>query len=534
MWLRILALISMTCLFAPISAMGELPWRMGPVYTDRAGEVSVVVELPQGFTPEASDFRLMDGGEVLATGRRDSSFKESRRGLALVLCVDVSKTMKGDPLKDTRDALLAFLRIRRADRPDDRVALVSFADEVAVESSFEDKPDQLFEQVRGLRPRGRFTRLYQALYTALDMLQAPRLPERRRIIVISDGKDEGSAESLETVSRKARERGIPIDAVGRGKIDSQYFDALAGLARQTGGQSVPFAPDRVSVQDALDRLYWDLLETTRVVTFSYEMEEPVQRTRTAEIELLRPGGGSEKAPLPVGIPVKKAPKVTAEKNGVQGDGVKVPPPPPEKSWLERLLLKVREHPWTFLLLGALLVGGVIALWAQRPRQKPVEGVGAVEAKRESASVGEASEPAEGPVSAGILVEGEEARTVAAFHPSERRTLVGAYTFPTPRIGEPAAALVGMSGPMQGERFLIQREHFAIGAAQDNDLPVSRDDFVSRHHAAIRYEKGSLVILDSGSRNGTFVNEAAVTDAGCELQTGDLIRVGESVFRVEEA
>jgi hypothetical protein len=156
MWAKFLAVISLLLVFPDQLVLAE-QILVGPVYSDQPGEVSVVVELPPGVTPEASDFRLLVDGKIVATARQIKPFRLSGQGLALVLCVDVSGTMKGDPLAETKQALLSFLG--RA-RPEDHIALVSFADEDKIESSFEETREYLAEAVRNLQTRGKRTGLY--------------------------------------------------------------------------------------------------------------------------------------------------------------------------------------------------------------------------------------------------------------------------------------------------------------------------------------------------------------------------------------
>lgn len=57
-----------------------------------------------------------------------------------------------------------------------------------------------------------------------------------------------------------------------------------------------------------------------------------------------------------------------------------------------------------------------------------------------------------------------------------------------------------------------------------------DTKVSRRHATVGSEHGRLMLRDEGSRNGTFVNGVRV-QGSLELQVGDLIRMGRSLFAV---
>lgn len=69
----------------------------------------------------------------------------------------------------------------------------------------------------------------------------------------------------------------------------------------------------------------------------------------------------------------------------------------------------------------------------------------------------------------------------------------------------------------------------IGRAPDNGLVV-RDGRASRHHARIDGRRGSLVLTDLGSTNGSFVNDRQV--ASIALGEGDRIRIGTTSLIIE--
>jgi len=70
-----------------------------------------------------------------------------------------------------------------------------------------------------------------------------------------------------------------------------------------------------------------------------------------------------------------------------------------------------------------------------------------------------------------------------------------------------------------ERDLTQNE-VAIGKGPQNDI-ILTDASVSSTHAVIRFEDGVYTISDLGSRNGTQVNDARITEPRV-IQHGDLI------------
>ena len=118
-------------------------------------------------------------------------------------------------------------------------------------------------------------------------------------------------------------------------------------------------------------------------------------------------------------------------------------------------------------------------------------------------------------------------------PPRRLTVVGGY-FPPPRPGQPAVVLVGVSGPVKGMQFSVDKMLFRIGSSPNNELNVAADEYVSAHHASLIYNTGSLLLSDQHSRNGTFLNNQRVTDTPVTVRLNDLIRVGSSTLRVTTA
>lgn len=79
------------------------------------------------------------------------------------------------------------------------------------------------------------------------------------------------------------------------------------------------------------------------------------------------------------------------------------------------------------------------------------------------------------------------------------------------------------GPSKGSRFLITESSCSIGRSPESAIFLD-DVTVSRSHAQI--SKGALgfELLDLGSLNGTYVNNASVKSV--QLKTGDEIQVGK--------
>lgn len=91
-------------------------------------------------------------------------------------------------------------------------------------------------------------------------------------------------------------------------------------------------------------------------------------------------------------------------------------------------------------------------------------------------------------------------------------------------------LVCTAGSIQGQVFHVPEGGLTIGRARDNSI-VILDDGISRYHARLLYDGGSLWLQDAGSRNGVFVNGTRVTDHRA-LKVGDVVGLAETTFAVQ--
>ncbi len=86
-----------------------------------------------------------------------------------------------------------------------------------------------------------------------------------------------------------------------------------------------------------------------------------------------------------------------------------------------------------------------------------------------------------------------------------------------------AMVVINKGSNLGSRYLINTQGVTIGRSTTSDIFLD-DVTVSRAHAVIEMSPEGFVLKDSGSLNGTYVNNVSVSSK--DLNSGDQIQIGK--------
>ncbi len=220
----------------------------------------------EGLT--AGDFEVTDNGVAQhprLVGRGDLP-------LDVVLAVDTSSSLEGRPLGHLQDAARTFLS---ALSPEDRLALVTFAERPALRADYGANRQAVAAVIGGMQASGS-TALWDAVWAALG-LAAPGA-RRPLLLVFSDGLDRLSWLGPEDVRRRARRSPAVIYAV-QPATDPRAAPPgdLAALAEESGGR-VFRAADPADVR----RAFLGVLADTRsnyVLSYAPEGVAPAGRHR---------------------------------------------------------------------------------------------------------------------------------------------------------------------------------------------------------------------------------------------------------------
>jgi hypothetical protein len=106
---------------------------------------------------------------------------------------------------------------------------------------------------------------------------------------------------------------------------------------------------------------------------------------------------------------------------------------------------------------------------------------------------------------------------------------GTAVFAVPSPAAPVAVLRELRADGAGRIVPLDGRPITLGRARDNDV-VLTDGRVSRHHARVQGRRGTLILSDLESRNGSRVNGVTVSEV--VLGPGDRIQLGDSMFVID--
>jgi VWFA-related protein len=540
---------------------------------------------------EPGNFDIIEDQSTYFPPEQVSTQVNPRAGMSVALILDLSGTMKGQPLEEAKKASARLLEtlLNEANDPD-RAAFFGIngpvdINNVAVsegerEADFTNDRNKILNLINPLEVTGNAaTPLYDALFRVVKI--AGRQAGPRAIIVITDGQDKVSSLSADDPISEANRNRIPIFPVGfsRGPVNDDY---LTRLAARTGGtytkarEASLFTKGFEDILNALSQQY--------VLTYQSRLQadgqphavmvrvktpkgtEAGERVFTGAVPTAAPTGAlpaaagaveavatafSEAAPAEVvsAVSTVAAPVVAAV---AEPSAAATPASQGLVEAARDWITESSNLPILIAVLaGLLLLVALILFLALRRSQTPAVGGDQIAAETYAPPMpsGAGVEPAtlqnRATAGAGPTTAGGGSYPPTDFAPA------GAEAWPPP----PAPAPAGFPAEGPGQTVLIPRvpaqptvlamlvnrkqpqERYDVTASTDvgrgtTNQIILQNATVSRQHAKIKEEQGQFRIYDLASANGTFVNDSKVTDP-VSLKDGDVVRFGqvEFLFRI---
>jgi tight adherence protein B len=201
-----------------------------------------LVNLDTSRALRPSDVVVRENGTPI-NGVEVTPARSARKGqVGVVLVLDASLSMRGAPIAGAVQAARAFLDARSAN---EQVAIVAFSDRTHVIQSFTSDSAKLRAALAVPPALSEGTHIYDAVGTALTMVHNANI-HVASIVLLSDGADTGSRQSLAYASASAERGRVRIFTIG---LRSGAFDPtpLRQLASGTSGSFTATAnPDQLA------------------------------------------------------------------------------------------------------------------------------------------------------------------------------------------------------------------------------------------------------------------------------------------------
>jgi VWFA-related protein len=233
---------------------------------------------------QRGDFQVYEDGQLQTI----TSFRREDIPVALGIVIDNSGSMRDKRPKVNQ----AAINLVRASNPQDQVFVVNFNDEPFLDQDFTSNVAVLREALERIESRGG-TALYDAVVAAADHLAKGGSLEKKVLLVVTDGEDNASRESLEQAIRRLQDENGPtvytLAILGDDREARRAKRALTALAAQTGG--VAFFPRDINEVDAISQAV--ARDIRNQYTIGYKPSNPQSRGgyRSVRVEAQAPGYG---------------------------------------------------------------------------------------------------------------------------------------------------------------------------------------------------------------------------------------------------
>lgn len=498
-------------------------------------------------------FRLTLDGQPLVISAMQGSADTTAvpTPIQLVLAMDTSRNMRGEPLEKARAAAIQFIDQLR---PGDKVALWKFEDKPEQVQTFTDNRDVLKDRLGRLTAGTGLTALNDTLFTISRAVMERQ--GRRALIVVTQGRNSSTSAKGNLMGGLAAavDAQAPAYMLGFGQVDEE---SLATIARETGGEFL-----REPAADGVGKLFTQLKE---LLQGQYELQAdiPVDKVdgKTHSFGIEAQVGGKNLKGVPkdiIIVQVMPIPAIvrtlTARANlavgtpGAPGSTL----PPGASSTTNPQTSSLRDN--LPLILG--LIGLALLVWYFMRGSRTQQSTGGsgyggptvVDSPPGGSMSGGAGGFGAGGFGPGGFGDIGPSPKLQTGGPSSGGWSPGGPVDPAGGLAggtvimRPIATgiLVGIEGPLAGQQheFVAKSQGPAptweIGREGPQDV-VLNDATVSRRHAKLKWEwegqgakrRGHFVIYDLAASNPVEVNGKVVVTQ--KLNDGDKVKLGGTTF-----
>lgn len=230
-----------------------------------------------------NDFTVYEDGQPQTITR----FSQEDVPVSIGILIDNSGSMR-----DKRQAVnTAALDLVKASNHEDEVFIVNFSDEAIIDTDLTSDIAKMQEGLQQIDSRGG-TALYDAVVASADYLAKKGNKEKKVLLVVTDGEDNASTDTLEQAVRRVQnEAGPMVYTIGilGGDHEKRAKRALESLALNTGG--VAFFPKDLGEVDQIARAVARDIRTQYSIYYRPSRPQEQGGFRQVKVDAHAPGYG---------------------------------------------------------------------------------------------------------------------------------------------------------------------------------------------------------------------------------------------------
>jgi uncharacterized protein YegL len=507
-------------------------------------------------------------------------FADTGEGIAYTILLDISATMKGKPFSNAIGALNELLyalktsnREQQLDKKH-KVALITFGDKVTTlfDFTYPAKLSQQLDETK-LQANNQKTLLYSAILKAFDLNQRndQTLPTRRVILLITDGKDDGSGLTLSDLNLDKND--VSIYAIGYStKVNKASLDNLRGIT-QLGDGTAYLRNDRefLNIHNKIQQqlvIEASVPEQIQVNSFEKNIQlfvstQDDKHRIAAQKDVKFYISMSQESPPDTAMIREQFPEVkngTVPENNAVPENATVPENnaipengtvPKDNAIPENGTVPDNDTTivsltssggnkedssfnYYILLIPISLLLGIPALYLLSGlMNKGNEQVADKEEISDTAELG-IDDTKELP----SFTTTHSPTVVPTINPLIEENKPMPHSKPEKKPIEIPKAYIGITviktqgkSPTNATKkmFPIGDSGLTIGRATGNMVQLS-DPRVSRNHCRLRWKNGHLLVDDCESKNATFINDTPL-EKRHELKDNDILMLGDTLLRI---
>jgi len=386
--------------------------------------------------------------------------------LYLVLSIDSSKSISS---KDLTKIKISAVDIVRSIGPKDKIAIYHFNDDVMQLHDFSRDINNIEKSINAIKRHGKKTLLYNSIHESLMLFEKVN-QTNKKIIVFTDGKDEGSSINDDDIIQLARSADIPIYFICF--KDSNNIRIMARISKLTGGKLI-YSKDHEDISGMYDTIL-------SVMKNSYNVYYTTDLKRDGQIHELE-------------ISIKLGELKDSDTKKIQM---------PAKSLID--YFSFSSNAIYIAIIFCLLIILMLIILLFMVREKRILRERNAEANT-------------------INPDRISRHGIAYDDDNGFNSVIDTNT----ELHHLNAWMIQKNGPEMGKKYKINSREISIGQSADNSI-ILDDDMVSPKHAKIVCREGMFHLLDLISENGTFLNGKKLLRPK-ELHDWDELKFGNTIL-----